>query len=571
MRRIGMRADMRWLRLAAPALALAAWLAQLGRAARSAAGRNTARTHTAGGRAAAGEHAAAGEPPPASQEEERRRPSRLPKSRTKCSYRRRNCSPTPLSRSPSTSNAASTWAPSPSRSTTLRWPSPTRPACSRSSPATRVVDGGRIVTGEPARARSRLQPRQTSSRFWSALSMEPGSAGADIAQERRRARVRAARVVVATLRRRRDRRRARRARRVSQRAARPAARARSGMRHAGSRARGCGGRRQRPSVSEAAAHLRRREPAPRVRVAAEQNGEAQVRAEHALGQGLAGLADTFAPPHRGPCSCARRASTRLPTPRRSRRCTTDCPNGSRRCNARSASSCPCRIATKSFESSVERDAVLGVAQGLYRAVIQLIAQHREPGKRLVVQLSDRVAALPGFVGELCAARRLADRALCRRARCRAACCSRAVDRGGAGRREAAEARAMARSATRRRRPADERRAPEPARRCLRARSRRRTSSMAASLTASAPTASRSAAKRIAKRRTVVLSAEPVCRALHCEVILRDGELKLRDLSSYGTFVNEKRIAGETTLKRADVIRIGSPGAELHVVDMEGAE
>ena len=59
--------------------------------------------------------------------------------------------------------------------------------------------------------------------------------------------------------------------------------------------------------------------------------------------------------------------------------------------------------------------------------------------------------------------------------------------------------------------------------------------------------------------------------LHCEVVLRDGELKLLDLSSYGTFVNEKRVAGETSLKRADVIRIGSPGAELHVVDVEGAE
>ena len=59
--------------------------------------------------------------------------------------------------------------------------------------------------------------------------------------------------------------------------------------------------------------------------------------------------------------------------------------------------------------------------------------------------------------------------------------------------------------------------------------------------------------------------------VHCEVVLRDGELKLRDLSSYGTFVNERKVAGETTLERADVIRIGSPGAELHVVDVEGGE
>ena len=53
---------------------------------------------------------------------------------------------------------------------------------------------------------------------------------------------------------------------------------------------------------------------------------------------------------------------------------------------------------------------------------------------------------------------------------------------------------------------------------------------------------------------------------HCELVVRDGELKLIDLSRYGTFVNEKKVAGETTLQRADVIRIGSPGAELQVVE-----
>jgi pSer/pThr/pTyr-binding forkhead associated (FHA) protein len=70
---------------------------------------------------------------------------------------------------------------------------------------------------------------------------------------------------------------------------------------------------------------------------------------------------------------------------------------------------------------------------------------------------------------------------------------------------------------------------------------------------------------------VLLNGSHAVSRLHCEVVLQDGELKLRDLSSYGTFVNEKRVAGETVLKRADVIRIGSPGAELHVVDVEGAE
>jgi hypothetical protein len=75
-----------------------------------------------------------------------------------------------------------------------------------------------------------------------------------------------------------------------------------------------------------------------------------------------------------------------------------------------------------------------------------------------------------------------------------------------------------------------------------------------------------------QRRTLVVGegSSGISR-LHCEVVLRDGELKLRDLSSFGTFVNERKIAAEAVLKRADVIRVGSPGAELHVVSLEGTE
>jgi pSer/pThr/pTyr-binding forkhead associated (FHA) protein len=57
---------------------------------------------------------------------------------------------------------------------------------------------------------------------------------------------------------------------------------------------------------------------------------------------------------------------------------------------------------------------------------------------------------------------------------------------------------------------------------------------------------------------------------HCELVLRDGELRLLDMSRFGTFVNEKRVSGEATLRRSDVIRIGTPGAELTVVSMESA-
>ena len=74
------------------------------------------------------------------------------------------------------------------------------------------------------------------------------------------------------------------------------------------------------------------------------------------------------------------------------------------------------------------------------------------------------------------------------------------------------------------------------------------------------------------RRAIVVEAETqgVSRA-HCEIAVVDGELKLRDLSSYGTFVNERRIEGDEVLKAADVIRVGSPGAEIIVVCVETSD
>jgi len=45
-------------------------------------------------------------------------------------------------------------------------------------------------------------------------------------------------------------------------------------------------------------------------------------------------------------------------------------------------------------------------------------------------------------------------------------------------------------------------------------------------------------------------------------------LRLKDFSRFGTFVNEKRVHGETVLRPADVIRVGSPGEEMQVISVE---
>ncbi len=130
-----------------------------------------------------------------------------------------------------------------------------------------------------------------------------------------------------------------------------------------------------------------------------QNGEAQVRAEHALAQGLSGAADTFA---RRIADHFVRATRFDPfTHAETEQGLYDrLPEWLEALQREERVELSLKYRNEEFRITAERDAILGVTQGVYRAVIQLIAQHREPGKRLVVQLSHRVAALPGFIGEL---------------------------------------------------------------------------------------------------------------------------------------------------------------------------
>jgi hypothetical protein len=429
------------------------------------------------------------------------------------------------------------------------------------------VDAGRIVTGEQARARARLNPRQTSSRFWSALSMDPGSAGSDVRKS-------AAELAYAQL------------ESLWQRFGTgvtavvlvvPGGYRTEQLGLLLGLAQECG-MPVRALVDAAAAASVRPYPkcqlvyvdASLYRVAVSllaQNGEAQLRAEHALAQGLSGAADTFA---RRIADHFVRATRFDPfTHAETEQGLYDrLPEWLEALQREERVELTLKYRNEEFRITPERDAILGVTQGVYRAVIQLIAQHREPGKRLVVQLSHRVAALPGFVGELS---RLDDSQIERFAAGHAA---RAVLLAAAITAAQGDVKLLKRvpwrEAPRDDAPEAERREPAPA--PVIARSKPPTHVVYGGL------AYRVGAEGLAvgreadpQRRTVVLVGSSAVSRLHCEVILRDGELKLRDLSSYGTFVNEKRIAGETTLKRADVIRIGSPGAELHVVDVEGSE
>jgi hypothetical protein len=429
------------------------------------------------------------------------------------------------------------------------------------------IERGKVVTGEAARARARRHPRQSSNRFWSALGGDATTLGVDLglsAAELAHAQLAAvwARVgsgvtdVLLVV---------------------PGAYRSDQLGLLLGLAQECGMPVRAFVDAAVAASIRPYPNQQLVYVEAslyrtsvtliEQNGEAQVRNEHSLGQGLSAFFDTVA--HRiGDLFVRAKRFDPFAHADAEQMLYDRLPAWLAALEREERFELTLRHADEQSSVVAERDAVLAVAEGFYRAVRQLIAQHREPGKGLVVQLSDRLAALPGLVGELA---RL-DRATCE-----------SLEAGHAARGALLAARAVTA-------------APDQVKllKRLRWRAEPKAAAAAAEPSTAVPTfhnkrppthivygglAYRVGADGLVigreadpQRRTVLLAqgSNGVSRQ-HCEVVLRDGELKLRDLSTFGTFVNESRTAGETTLKPADVIRIGSPGAELHVVSLEGED
>ncbi|MEM6640020.1 MAG: FHA domain-containing protein [Pseudomonadota bacterium] len=52
---------------------------------------------------------------------------------------------------------------------------------------------------------------------------------------------------------------------------------------------------------------------------------------------------------------------------------------------------------------------------------------------------------------------------------------------------------------------------------------------------------------------------------HLEIMRRDARVLLRDLSTYGTWVNGRKVDGEVAVAAGDVVRLGNPGLELRLV------
>lgn len=217
---------------------------------------------------------------------------------------------------------------------------------------------------------------------------------------------------------------------------------------------------------------------------------------------------------------------------------------------------------KHFETRLEAHELDAVAEGTWRALQQLLASLREPGRALAVQLSERVAGLPGLAASLA---RLGDTVVL------ALPPGAAVE--GALRRRADFARADNGHAalTRALPPAA---APLMATEIAAPREQQATSG--AEDTRATHVVWQGVARALSSDALAIgtdpggegialPAGSPGVSARHCELrLLEDGAL-LTDLSRHGTFVNGSRVGTETRLAPGDRVRVGTPGVELLMV------
>lgn len=70
-----------------------------------------------------------------------------------------------------------------------------------------------------------------------------------------------------------------------------------------------------------------------------------------------------------------------------------------------------------------------------------------------------------------------------------------------------------------------------------------------------------------KRALTLPSALPGISRAHCTLVRRNGAVIVEDHSTYGSFVNDEKVSGRTTLTVGDRLRLGSPGITLELIQL----
>ena len=150
-------------------------------------------------------------------------------------------------------------------------------------------------------------------------------------------------------------------------------------------------------------------------------GARRARAE----PGLAGARRRVRAPDRGSVRARDALRSASPTPRPSKLLYDRLPQWLEALQREERVELTLKYRDEEFRVAAERDAVLGVAHGFYRALTQLIAQHRERGQGARRSGVGSVGGAAGVRRRARAARRRAGGEIHDRATLRAACCSRA--------------------------------------------------------------------------------------------------------------------------------------------------
>ena len=69
------------------------------------------------------------------------------------------------------------------------------------------------------------------------------------------------------------------------------------------------------------------------------------------------------------------------------------------------------------------------------------------------------------------------------------------------------------------------------------------------------------------RQLSLPSSLPGISRTHCTLVRRNGAVLIEDLSTYGSFVNDERVQGRTSLAVGDRLRVGTPGITFDLIQM----